>query len=473
MGNNVDFLKNVKNAIKAAAQNDFITLMVKSISPNIFLNITGVIGNIWLYDTRLPFGASESVGTFHRITQSITRMMSHKTSCTVLCYLDDFLLVSDTKQACQESMNKLLNLLSNLSFTINWDKVVRPSQRVTFLGISLDSVIGTMSIPTGKLLEIRNCANSWWDKRKATKREIQSLIEKMFWAARCIKAMRPALRSLIDLQKSLRRPSHYIRLPKHVLLDIRYFIHWSMSFNGVTFFPSMEKATPQTSVYTDASLSAGAAYHNGDFTYSFWAADMPLIAAEHIYIKELGAILLAFRRWCNSWKYRTVHVFTDNKGAEWALRKGRTRNCNANNILKEILWISAWCNINILVHYVTSKNNRIADALSRIDDEQYLMYAAKLLSPVGCHILHPGYNILMNMSLTSFSFLTQAFRRQTRRSWMSRSANTGRWLYPRRVPGRTNLSVTPTFGYVGIVDTHRYQRRPSCWPVMLPTWPVR
>ena len=86
------------------------------------------------------------------------------------------------------------------------------------------------------------------------------------------------------------------------------------------------------------------------------------------------------------------------------------------------------------------------------------MYAAKLLSPVGCHILHPGYNILMNMSsLTSFSFLTQAFRRQTRRSWMSRSADTGRWLYPRRVPGRTNLSVTPTFGSVGIVDTRRYQ----------------
>ena len=63
----------------------------------------------------------------------------------------------------------------------------------------------------------------------------------------------------------------------------------------------------------------------------------------------------------------------DNKGAEWALRKGRTRNCNANNILKEILWISAWCNINILVQYVTSENNRIADALLRIDDEQCIL----------------------------------------------------------------------------------------------------
>jgi hypothetical protein len=170
-------------------------------------------------------------------------------------------------------------------------------------------------------------------------------------------------------------------------------------------------------VYADASLSAGAAYHHGDFVYSYWAADMPHIATEAIYVKELCAIQIACRRWCSIWKNCVVHIFTDNKGAEWALRKGLTRNTNANNILKEILWIAAWNNIEFSVHYVSSKNNYVADALSRIDNEQFLLYAAMLLKQVGRHILHPNYNILVHMSLTSLSFLSQAFRWQKRRGW--------------------------------------------------------
>ncbi len=66
----------------------------------------------------------------------------------------------------------------------------------------------------------------------------------------------------------------------------------------------------------------------------------------------------------------------DNKGAEWALRKGLTRNCAANVILKEIMWISAWFNINYTVHYVTSKDNYIADSLSRMYNAHYLLSIA-------------------------------------------------------------------------------------------------
>jgi hypothetical protein len=43
----VDLRKNIKNANKEAAQNDFIIFVVKSIRPKFFLKITGVIGSIW------------------------------------------------------------------------------------------------------------------------------------------------------------------------------------------------------------------------------------------------------------------------------------------------------------------------------------------------------------------------------------------------------------------------------------------
>ena len=251
----------------------------------------------YMFDTRLPFGASESVGCFARITDSVVRMLRRRVSCSVFCYLDDFVIVSDSYDKCRQSMDCLIQLLKDLGFSINWDKVINPSQTITFLGICLNSIEMSMSIPPKKLEEIRDGAYFWANKPKMTKRELQSLVGKISWAARCVKAIRPMLRSLIDLQKRLLRPSHRIRLPNRVKQDILFFIEWSAHFNGVVFIPNCNKPQPCNSLYTDASLVAGAAYHNGDFLYSHWNSDLPNIASEPIYVKEICAILLAFRRW--------------------------------------------------------------------------------------------------------------------------------------------------------------------------------
>ena len=361
----------------------------------------------YMYDTRLPFGASESVGCFHRITQSIVRMMQRRVDCDILCYIDDFLIISNTFDQCLRSKNILITLLTDLGFDINWDKCVGPSQQMTFLGIILDSADMSMSIPPSKLREIRQSALMWCDKQKATKRQIQSIAGKIQWTAKCVKAVRPVLRSLIDLQKGLRHPSHRIRLPAQVKSDIRYFCQWCVHFNGVVIIPADCKPQPDTTVFTDASLDAGAAYCKGDFVFSNWAADAPSIAPQSIYIKELCAILLAYRRWCHVWSDRTVHIYTDNIGALWAIRKGLTQNNIANNILREILWISAYCNISFEVHYIRSKDNYVADSISRMNNRQYLLYAAELLSTCGIYILHPSYNILRHMSPNSYmSFLS-------------------------------------------------------------------
>ena len=81
----------------------------------------------YLYDYKLPFGAAKSPEIFHRLTQAITRMMEWR-GFTVLAYLDDFLIITDTKVACQHAYEALIKLLGHLGFQINWDKVVGPSQ---------------------------------------------------------------------------------------------------------------------------------------------------------------------------------------------------------------------------------------------------------------------------------------------------------------------------------------------------------
>ena len=57
----------------------------------------------YLYDTKLPFGAKRSPENFHCLTQSITRMMSRR-GFFVVTYLDDFLIITDTKHDLLDSI---------------------------------------------------------------------------------------------------------------------------------------------------------------------------------------------------------------------------------------------------------------------------------------------------------------------------------------------------------------------------------
>lgn len=175
-------------------------------------------------------------------------------------------------------------------------------------------------------------------------------------SVKCVAGIRP------------KQPSHRIRLPSQVKADLKYYIQWCSQFNGVVLLLGYDKPQPNSSVCTDASLDAGAAYYIGDFVFSNWGSDIPALLPHPINVKELYAILLAFRRWQYPWSSKTMHIFTDNKGAEWALRRGLTKNIAANAILRKILWISAYYNITLNVHCIPSRDNTIADSISRMNN---------------------------------------------------------------------------------------------------------
>ena len=55
----------------------------------------------YFYDTRLPFGAKSSPEIFHRLTQSVRRMMVRQGFTSVVVYLDDFRVIAPTYKECQ------------------------------------------------------------------------------------------------------------------------------------------------------------------------------------------------------------------------------------------------------------------------------------------------------------------------------------------------------------------------------------
>ena len=130
---------------------------------------------VYMYDTRLMFGASQAVGIFHRLSNAIVRIIEKYTApgC-IINYLDDFLIVAPTRELATCYMNIALGVIASLGFEVNFDKLVLPTTDIVFLGINIDSNNMMMYIPRVKLEEIQSKAAKWLLKKRATKRELQS-----------------------------------------------------------------------------------------------------------------------------------------------------------------------------------------------------------------------------------------------------------------------------------------------------------
>ena len=126
---------------------------------------------------------------FHRLTQSAHRMMARRGFNSVIVYLDDFLVIAPTREACQLSFFTLLERLQDLGFSISWNKVIEPTQKLVFLGVELDTQHCQLTLPKQKLTELQSLVTSFLSKRRANKKQLQPLAGKLDWAC-CVTDLR-------------------------------------------------------------------------------------------------------------------------------------------------------------------------------------------------------------------------------------------------------------------------------------------
>ena len=246
---------------------------------------------VYLRDTRLCFGSKLAPGIFHRLTQAVRRMLiRHGIKATVV-YLDDFFIKADTLDECAKAMNILIALLRKLGFQINWKKIVDPSTRITFLGIEIDSIAMCLRLPDDKLIQVRQELSLFLNRKRASKKQLQSLAGKLnFCASVVVYGGRVFSRRIIDTINLLKEGRHKIKLSTSIKSDILWWHSFMAFFNGRSMLLDKQ---PITSVFTDScTLGAGAIY-NGDWFYANWQLDWPAVANLHINSKEILAVFLA------------------------------------------------------------------------------------------------------------------------------------------------------------------------------------
>ena len=140
---------------------------------------------IYFVDTRLMFGGKKAPEIFSCLTQAVRHIIRKGFSATVV-YLHDFLIIGESELACRAAFETLLSLLSNLGFEIDWKKVVQPTQCLIFLGVLLNTVGCTMSLPEEKLGALKSYLLEFSLQHRASKHQLQVLAGKLNWACRVV-----------------------------------------------------------------------------------------------------------------------------------------------------------------------------------------------------------------------------------------------------------------------------------------------
>ena len=318
---------------------------------------------VYFKDTKLPFGPKLAPGIFHRITQSVRRIMHRKGHTDLVVYRDDFFIISPSRAECQHTQMVLITLLRKLGFQISWSKVVDPTQSITLLGIELDTVNMCSRIPTKKLEEIRQKLLEFSKRRRASKRQLQSLVGVMNWAAAVIYGGRVFLRRVIDLTNTLRQKMDRVLLSSDMRHDIEFWLEFMTSFNGKS---AVLDKQPITTVYTDACMAGCGGVYGNDWFYCNWALDWSTVDSLHINHKELLAVVLAAARWAPMWSGKRIYIMSDNQATVAMINKGSTKHPVAMEALRCLFWLSASYGFHLTGRYVPGTQNVAADSASRL-----------------------------------------------------------------------------------------------------------
>ena len=279
-------------------------------------------------------------------------------------------------------------LLKDLGVGEAEHKAVPPSTHMIFLGVMIDTVDMTISVPPDKYQDIHTVLQRWRSKFTASRKEVQSIIGTLQFAAKCVRPGRIFISRMLRHLRSMTCFAHneQVPLPSSFLRDVQWWTTFMARYNGVSIIPLSDWSVPDSVVSTDSCLSGcgGFSYSTGEFFHAQFP-DFILRLELDINCLELLAIVIALKLWGSSLKGNRINVFCDNQTSVCVLNSGRVRNEFLSACLREVAFLCAVYETHILAVHVEGVNNRLSDLLSRSHLDWSL--TARFIQQVGCEMI--------------------------------------------------------------------------------------
>ena len=268
-------------------------------------------------DQRIPFGCSHGSQFFQRTSDAVCYAMCHQ-GYDVINHIDDFLGFG-TPSVARQSFQTLVELMQELGLAISDKKLIHPTTQAVCLGVVVDMVSGTVSIPPDKLTQVQQIVHEWSDKKTCTKQQLQSLVGLLLYIHKCTKPACYFVNRLLEMLRNANNPNRIV-ITDDCKWDLAWFRKFLEQYNGVSIY---DHKNADFVVQLDACLTG----MGGCWKNLIYHLPIPLgYKSMGIVHLEMINILVATKLFKNAWSGYKILVQCDNEAVVSVLQTGRTQD---------------------------------------------------------------------------------------------------------------------------------------------------
>ena len=324
----------------------------------------------------MMFGLGPAPRIFTKIMK-VPMSLLRRLKIRIVIYMDDMLLMGAGWTEIIQARDTTIHVLESLGFIINYKKsVLDPSTQIEFLGVMVDSMEMTLSIPQSKMQKLislcqKTLAQPTMSMRKLAKvlGTLKATAPGFSWAPLQTRYLQQIL---VQGTKQGLSYEAMVTLSEEATWELKWWLDNMKLLNG----KSLSVNPPDLFISTDAAKGKrggwGAECH-GTRTGGPWkTAEKSL----HINVLELIAAELGLKTFTKGMFGISVHLKMDNTTAlSNVVKMGGTKNLDMIHISKR-LWTYLLDNkIELTVEYIPSKLNVEADWESRnwVDSSEWML----------------------------------------------------------------------------------------------------
>ena len=313
--------------------------------------------------TSLPFGLATAPLVFTNLVKEV-KLIALQQEIRLHQYLNDWLIRAPSKQVCIEQTQKLLKLVKDLGFVVNFKKSeLIPSQRFDFLGYHFLLDMALVKPTQDRWTKLQEMFHRLSLKSVISARTLMSTIGLLTSTEKTVKLGRIHMR---PFQWHLKTHWRYpMPLDTPIPWNQKMIRHreWWLDPQNVLQGEFLHPREHEILIFTDASNAGWGVHLNQESTGGLWSQHEKHL---HINLLELKAVFLALQFFKKNCSNNLVLIASDNTSVvSYINKQGGTKSAD----LCALIWrILTWCHNNkvtLRARHVPGSLNVIADGLTR------------------------------------------------------------------------------------------------------------
>lgn len=325
-------------------------------------------------------GRGRSCYVYMELSNALAHLYKFRTDSKITNFLGDFLGAKLRQEECEANLEALLQICRTINLPMSTEETCNANQITAFLGLLIDTVRQTISVPAEKIEEAKGQLDIFVRSKKVTVHQAQKLIGLLNFFCRAVVPGRAFTRRLCSKIAGPKQ-HHHIRVDSEMRSDLNVWVTFLDSPDAVcrpfldfsNVFHADELCYFTGAVLNGEKLGVGGVYESRWFSGTLKLSCLAGIADKlTIQIAELFSVFLSLRLWMSHIQNRRVVLFCNNDSVVHMINRSSSSCRVCMMMIRYITLWSMYHNVRVFATHVRTELNTESDLLSRNEVQRFL-----------------------------------------------------------------------------------------------------